>query len=211
MQVVEAKDQRITPGFTLVRDLIKEAGIYGMSEDAVLALIQTGTMEARALSCNGKHWLPVVDPGHGDCYVKESDAMACLGALQKMVLYEKKYCRWKTTSAPFDTETELCSIYLPSIVKYDPYLPRNIIDGCMDLCENDLNSRDVVEVVFHSEEEREQSLLYDDFGAYISPDHADVVVGAYAAFNLSIRLRNTGIAKQHQYYPVRYVHMDLPE
>jgi hypothetical protein len=212
----EQKAQCVPPGFTAIRDFIERTKIYGVPEHLILDAIKAGLVDAYEFTAEHRMQVLAVsgDIDCLNCYVKESYVDECIQQLPKMVPIVKQQCCWISEHDHFKTLVEPCTIYIPTIVYYHPYLPQRVIDSAIIECTCRLSEVD--DVVFRTEHDKEHALLYYDFPPYILDTWDDELVsqmktGSYAAFELLIRPRNISLAKRHQYYPVRYVQMILPD
>lgn len=76
----------------------------------------------------------------------------------------------------------------------------------------EINQSNSMEVIFRTEDDRRNALLYYDFPAYVLPGDVHTIVSQQLiAFELFIRSRVRDQAKKYGHYPVRYIKLDLPE
>jgi hypothetical protein len=154
------------------------------------------------------------DVDYSICSLKESEVQLCLDALYmpRMAEYgSKRICSWYAQSLIFNgVSMEMVTVHLPYAVKERYKSSTHIVEQCLVSCIQRINN--AREIVFRTEDERRQALSHYAFPEYIShKEVADIVSDRCVAFELYIRPRISSQARQHNYYPVRYVKLNLPE
>jgi hypothetical protein len=98
-------------------------------------------------------------------------------------------------------------------LNFDPSVlsPEPLFDQWLLACTTEINQSNSLEIIFRTEDDRRNALLYYDFPAYVLPGDVHTIVSQQLiAFELFIRSRVRDQAKKYGHYPVRYIKLGLP-